>query len=62
MNLLEELHKKIEENDWDARQIDLINTEFQIINDKLNIKGSEDLLSIVYKGLQKKAYLHKPNY
>ena len=44
MNLLEELHKKIDEENWNVTSGDLINRAFQELNDRLIESGAEDLL------------------
>ena len=36
MNPLEQLHKKIDEEDWDIKDQDLINKYFQEINNQLS--------------------------
>lgn len=44
MNLLEELHIRIDNEDWDVRQEDLLNKAFQELNEKLAAANENELL------------------
>jgi len=44
MNLLEELHIRIDKENWDVKQEDLFNKSFQELNDKLAAANEIDLL------------------
>ena len=49
MNPLEELLQRIEHEQWDAKDHDLINTSFQEVNGKLYEAGNHDLLAFSEK-------------
>lgn len=49
MNPLEELLQKIEHEQWDAKDQDLINTSFQEVNGKLYQAGNHNLLALSEK-------------
>lgn len=44
MNPLEDLHKKIDEESWDIKDVDLINKSFQDVNGKLTKFNEKELL------------------
>jgi len=44
MSLLEKLHKKIDESDWDVTQNTQINKAYQEVSSKLKEAGENDLL------------------
>lgn len=46
MNVLEELHDKLDSNDWDATNSDEINKAFQGVNVMLDGSKSDEILHL----------------
>jgi hypothetical protein len=60
MTILEELHQKIDQENWDIKDEDVINKEYQNLNSKLAENEQYDLIKLSEKEREVFAFSKSP--